>query len=700
MNGLSIHHRQRAGALISLMLVGVSFAAWLPDAIRGISGGASIIISGAILARVIGLSPSLLFSFLVWSIPVIILGTGIYTLAYLPGWAQHGLAFISPALAFIASLKETEQTNARPNFPLNSQTVFFLLLFIGAVGGSIASLLHMRTAVSILGPWSAVTPTFYVLFFLAALALIGIIRYARSATLALWMTGCSLFISASILFFIFPLGFGFDPYIHQAATTAIQDSGIISPKTPYYTGQYVLTVVLARLVSLPISTVDRLWLPILFSISFLPLVFLILRKKCTDPCTAIASFFSAWIILPEIISPTPWGAAYLIGACAMLTSVLFSSSTGKIHRAIPFLLAVATLCIHPIPGIIALGFTSLSYMRGGLSMGIGSLIVASLIPLAFLLQGALSGQLSVTLGLPSVGDVQSLFYPLSLDWLVQSRFTFPLDTLSLFSTLGQGALIALSVYGLLLMRKSPDTSKSSLLLLLGLGITLADYLMLRLFFSFPSLISYEQGDYAERLLLLSKTFLIVPFASGCYAALVHVSKKLSPAPFLSFLGMIGFAGVVVGLLYLSYPRNDAYMSFHGYNISAQDVAAVQSIDRDAGGMPYVVLANQVVSAAALKEFGFKRYVDDAVTGKRGQVFYYPIPTGSPLYAEFRAMLESPSSEITDGVMDRFGVELVYVVVNRYEPRAPNIMKQASAFADAQIQSQLEHLSIFRYTKTK
>ena len=43
--------------------------------------------------------------------------------------------------------------------------------------------------------------------------------------------------------------------------------------------------------------------------------------------------------------------------------------------------------------------------------------------------------------------------------------------------------------------------------------------------------------------------------------------------------------------------------------------------------PYAVPARtRARRRRAVREFGFKRYVDD--------VFYYPIPTGGPLYEQF------------------------------------------------------------------
>jgi hypothetical protein len=57
------------------------------------------------------------------------------------------------------------------------------------------------------------------------------------------------------------------------------------------------------------------------------------------------------------------------------------------------------------------------------------------------------------------------------------------------------------------------------------------------------------------------------------------------------------------------------------NTTQTDIQVVQAIAADAP-QDYVVLSNQAVAAAALKEFGFKKYFAD-------KIFYYPLPTSLP-----------------------------------------------------------------------
>ena len=94
---------------------------------------------------------------------------------------------------------------------------------------------------------------------------------------------------------------------------------------------------------------------------------------------------------------------------------------------------------------------------------------------------------------------------------------------------------------------------------------------------------------------------------------------------LAFVVAIGTA-----LSYNALPRHDALVTGRGWSTGAADQEAVKLIEYDADGKPYTVLANQSVSAAAVDLLGFKRYS----TTNDGDVFFYPIPTGGPLYETF------------------------------------------------------------------
>jgi hypothetical protein len=113
---------------------------------------------------------------------------------------------------------------------------------------------------------------------------------------------------------------------------------------------------------------------------------------------------------------------------------------------------------------------------------------------------------------------------------------------------------------------------------------------------------------------------------------------------------------------------------HGWSASASDLEAVRWIDRDAENKPYTVLANQSVSAVAVRELGFKRYAEN-------NVFFYPIPTGGSLYQVFLKMVGTDTSTDTVREAGKLGEsKLVYVVLNDYWWDAQKVGDRLAALA--------------------
>ena len=111
--------------------------------------------------------------------------------------------------------------------------------------------------------------------------------------------------------------------------------------------------------------------------------------------------------------------------------------------------------------------------------------------------------------------------------------------------------------------------------------------------------------------------------------------------------------------YLSYPRFDYYSQNKGFNTSTYDLAAVDWIRHAAGTKPYIVLANQSVSAAAIQTLGFE-------PSYQGH-YLYPIPTGDPLYQSYLDAVynHKATASILQDVKALTGVSTVYLVVNDY-----------------------------------
>jgi hypothetical protein len=131
-------------------------------------------------------------------------------------------------------------------------------------------------------------------------------------------------------------------------------------------------------------------------------------------------------------------------------------------------------------------------------------------------------------------------------------------------------------------------------------------------------------------------------------------------------------------LYISYPRYDKYFNSRGYSVGINDLNAVKLINQDAKE-PYIALADQQVSVAALKEFGFSNYYQTAA----GLIYFYPIPTGGPLYQYYLDMVyKNPDQKTMQGALDLSGVKVGYLVVNKYWNESGKIINEAKLDADS------------------
>jgi hypothetical protein len=81
---------------------------------------------------------------------------------------------------------------------------------------------------------------------------------------------------------LYKLGFGFDAFVHRATEIWIQNHSFISPKTPYYIGQYSFVVWLSNLTKISIFYIDIYLVPVLAAI--------------TLPITITKTLKAAWAI--------------------------------------------------------------------------------------------------------------------------------------------------------------------------------------------------------------------------------------------------------------------------------------------------------------------------------------------------------------------------------------------------------------------
>lgn len=578
-------------------------------------------------------------------------------------------------------------------------------LVLATLAAVIAALAGSATTAAVRSVWEAVPRSAIVAFFLAALGLCALLFRGRERAMTLPLLAAALFAMVSAAMLVFPLGFGFDPFIHQATEAHIAEFGTISPKPFYYVGQYVLVLFLHHAFAVPIALADTLLVPALAAL-FLPLAWYgaaahLLRDRQNAASSLLAIFL---LPLSAFILTTPQALANLWTLLLVLAAVprlVRNERPGAWALAIPALAAALT---HPIAGLPAVLFVALlaadpSRTRQKTAaraiFWTGVTVGSVLLPLSFVANSLRStGTLGLTLSGFSAHAVRS-----SLTLFIANRFNPLLDFVYLYGNNASFVLLLAALAGWWASRKA-EAGALRLLAIMA-GMLAVNWFLLSTAVDFSFLIDYERQNFAARLVPLA-LFFLVPFvilAAGAWA------DRARRAPVsLRVATVVLAAAVATASFYLSYPRNDAYVAGHGYNVSQTDISAVRAIEDDAAGAAYVVLANQTVSAAAVRELGFVRYYGDQ--------FFYPIPTGGELYEQFLAMNDAPTPEIAataaniadahcaaSSTCTEPDVAVVYYVVNAYWWEAPRIVETAKGNAASWWALDNAAVHVFRYDVT-
>jgi hypothetical protein len=493
----------------------------------------------------------------------------------------------------------------------------------------------------------------------------------------------------SVAFFVYKLGFGFDPFIHRAAESFIDKFGAILPKTPYYIGQYVLVVMLSKLTAISIAGWDRFLLPFLEALFIPPLVFLSLRHGLNLErwqARLGSLLFFLWPFA-SFISTTPQDLANFLAIVTLLFGLLYLT-TELVPWWLPLVFTLAALITHPLTGLLLVIYYFLFILEKTpgrqrllyLPAIIFSLAVLPLVFIFFAHAGWHSPQWSelskmLISALPTPRPDQ----PFS--WLQSGLYVYNFLLPLIFVILG--------IFGSWeLWEKEPAKRPFIWLSWLVWFIFIVNAGILRLCLNFVGVGASEQGQYPARLYHFSFFLLIPLFLFG----LIFIINKISRYNFFVFTGL---SLLLMVSLYLSYPRVDAYSYSRYFNTSATDVLAVQQIAQKSLGADYIVLGNTSFSAAAIQEYGFQKYFKSA----SGPLFFYSLPTGGPLYQLFEKMVYTQTSQDTmNEAMDLAGVNLSYLVLHNYWNSFKTVEPQTKALADEWWQLDNGRIVIFKFNR--
>ncbi len=356
--------------------------------------------------------------------------------------------------------------------------------------------------------------------------------------------------------------------------------------------------------------------------------------------------------------------------------------------------ALATFAIHPLAGIPALLLAAWAILNQAslknkiliFLMKPAIIFVGALIVFIFSLW-AVSGfssfswqSFNLSLLNPILANQES--YQLNLTYFFINNY---------FWLLLGGALI------ILFNRKSiwTEKNKNQIVIAKFLGLNaiaaLSAYLISR-GFSFNGLIAYEQDNYTARLPIIA-LIILVPLYWELFYYLSKLAKKQTLAG--RTVIAVGASLMIVVSIYGSYPRHDNYFNARGYSTSATDVKAVQRVDERADGEKYITLANQQSSAAALRELGFHHYLPT----EQGEIYFYPIPTGGPLYQYFLDMVYKQANRDTMiKAMDFASVDRAYLIINRYWWASDKIIAEAKLSASSWEKINQGEAYLFEYNR--
>lgn len=549
----------------------------------------------------------------------------------------------------------------------------FFLFFIGAAS------LVILTFLAATHPITTATRSLWLFFspvhitFLGITFLCVLLLAKKSIRLSALLGAALAFVTSALAAILFPLGFGFDPFLHRATLEHIAAFGTITPKPLYYIGAYSLELIGNILLHIPLFSLDVFLAPLGLAV----LVWIALRSKMLHPA------FLALVPFAAFISTTPQAIGFL------WIFALVLAIKNNLPKPYLWLFAIAACAAHPIAGVPAIllaVLVSLRNIRHSLLLSITICFIGIFtIPLMFFAQQVLTG-MNVGFSWASFADFSRIpalgFFSLHGNALM--------DTIMLF---GGNAFLVTTVLAIIgFFGRSAERSELVPYILATI-IALGNFAMLSLGFDFPFLISYERTDFALRLVTIAWIFLLPVASDGIHVlASYFISQKTTP----QVVSPVKAYGVILAVIlfcanvYVAYPRHDGYTRSAAFNVTAADIEIVHAIAEDAGDAPYVVLSNQTLASAAIQEFGFFQYYHD-------NIFAYPIPTSSPLYTLFLKMIEgTPNLETVQAAKNLTGATQVYFVVHNYWWEADKRIDEAKKITDTWFTSEDGTVTVFLF----
>lgn len=554
-------------------------------------------------------------------------------------------------------------------------TKLFGLVVFGGQALLFYVLFTKRFTDTLVSPWTIIGPRFFLVFIITSILLIWVVQKSKHtlSNILLVVIHSSLILNVALI--VFKLGFGFDPFIHQATEKWIAQNGFILPKQPYYLGQYMLVLALNFISKISITTLDKSLVPILSGI-LIPLVTYFSFSKIDFKYKLIPSIALIPLLpLSFFIMTTPNNLALLITLVTIFWIWYEIKYSNKRTNLFGFILTFTTICIHPLIGLplFLIYLTSIIGQNKKIFYFLYSILLTILLPITFYFNFKRSRQgVGFKNPLNNLDSFWSLFSRPHYYWLDYGNWAW--QALYYYHDVIKTLFIIVAMVGMIIAIKKYQIKKTYFFLITIFALFASTFL-LSTTLNFTDVIYYEQGAYASRLLIMI-LLILLPFFVISLRELFTLIKK---QPKKQFSLAIIFSGLLLISWYFTYPTIDPVSHHTGYNVRQADIDAVHFIDNlNEGKKDYIVLTNQLISAAALREFSFVKYLKTPA----GEQYFYSVPTGGPLYQYFRKMVyHEPKREWMEEAMNFAGVKKAYFVHTNYWAPAREINDKAKLEAD-------------------
>lgn len=523
-------------------------------------------------------------------------------------------------------------------------------------------------------PWEILNYKFWALFMLSNI-LITINFINRRTLKNIFLIAWHFLLISSIGIILYQIGYGYDSFIHQAALQTIKETGTIQPRLFLYIGQYGLTFFLTSISQLSLATINKILLPVSFALIWPTSLYYGLRYgfNWSRKISYLAVLWSIFVGINFAIMTTPQSFSYLL--LAMIFFLMPDINNRNISWQFIWLVAIMTMTIHPLAGIPLLCLASLMtvwQMRDHPKLRkilfyLLSTITALVLPLFLAFYQRIQGIAWSEIFSFKIWPIISL--P-NINWY--QTFSFPLDFAHNIGSNQIWLYILATLFGLWIIFRENKYIFFKRITFFTI-LLIINFLLTKIFLNFNLQITYQKDDYSNRILFMIAIGALPIFLTAVYYWFREIFRSNG---FWNKTWLVILTSIIIGIsTYFTYPIYDQHGNSKSFNITATDIKTVQTIKNDAGDQPYIVLANQMVGAASIKNYGFAHYYNDN--------FYYSMPLGTAsIYDQYLNMIEKNASrEEALMAMDKAGVDRLYFVVNNYWHTAKQAIAQAEISAD-------------------